>query len=72
MELQDDVGDGISIRHRINDENVRNTLQDGGPQFFPSRGRDERMLRAQNNFEVRVELTGQVGYDVHVLPVRMS
>jgi hypothetical protein len=30
------------------------------------------MLRAQNNCEMRLELTGQEGDDVHVLPVRMS
>ena len=47
-------------------------LQDGHSQLFPPSDRDERMLRAKNDCEVRFELTGQIGDDVHLRPDGMS
>jgi hypothetical protein len=47
-------------------------LQDGGSQLVPPSGGNERMLRAQYNCEMRLELTGQISDDVHARPDGMS
>ena len=72
MDLSDGVGARRAVGGRVNDENVGDLLQDGGPQRVPSSGRDEGMLRPENNFEMRVELAGEICDDVHVRPDRMS
>lgn len=72
MDLPNDVGARLSVRDRVNDQYVRNALQDDGSQLVPSPDWNERVLRTQNNCEVLVELTGEVRYDVHAVPIRMS
>ena len=72
MDLLDYVSPERTIRERIDDQDVSDALQNCGSQFVPSAGCDEIVLRAKNDCEMRLKLTGEEGYDVHVLPGRMS
>lgn len=72
MDLLDDVDPGSSIDNWIDDEDVRITLLDGGSQFIPASGCQDRVVRAKNNCEMRKELTREVRYEVHMEPDRMS
>ena len=72
MDLLDDVDAWSTVDDRVNDQDVRDVLQDGGSQLVPPSGGDERMLRAKNNCEMRLELTGQISDDVHARLDRMS
>jgi hypothetical protein len=72
MDLFDHVGPRGPVGEWINDDDIRNALLYRGSELLPFRGGDERMLRAKNNCEMRLELTRQVGDDVHTRASRMS
>jgi hypothetical protein len=72
MDLLDDIGAERSVGDGIYDQDVSDALQDCGSQLVPSTGCDELVLRTENDCEMRLELTGKEGDDVHVLPGRMS
>jgi len=72
MDLLDDIRPETAVGDRIYDKNVSDALQNRGSQVVPSTGRDELVLRTKNDCEMRLELTGEEGYDVHMLPGRMS
>ena len=72
MQLSNDVSSGVAVRDRVHDDDVRNALYHSGFQLLPPPDRDGGVLRAQNNCEVLLELTGEESYDFHMLPGRMS
>ena len=72
VDLLDRVDAWRAVGGRVNDQDVRGVLLDDSTQLVPSLSRDEGVLRAEYDFEVRKQLTGQNRYDVHVVPDRMS
>ena len=72
MQLDDRVGSRDSVHERVDDDQVGDTCIDCAPQLFPPLYGDERVLRSQDDCEVRLELTGQESNDVHANPGRMS
>jgi hypothetical protein len=72
MQVDDRVGSPCSIDERIDDDDVGDTRMDRGSQLFPCPDGDQGVLRAQNDFEVRQELTGQESDEIHAIPGRMS
>lgn len=65
MEVRDDVGARGAVCDRVNDEDVSDLRLDGVSQRIPPSGWDERVLRTEDDCELRVELTGEVCDDVH-------
>jgi hypothetical protein len=72
VHLLEQVRPGGAVEDRIDDQDVRDALQDESSELIPTRGRDQGVLRAENNCEMRVELTGQKSDDVHTRPGSMS
>jgi hypothetical protein len=72
VDLPDYIDACTTVDHRVNDEDVRDALQDGDSQVVPASGSRDRVLRAKNNCEVREELAREIRYDVHTVPDRMS
>lgn len=56
MDLQDDVYVREAVSDGIRDENIDRAMQNRGSQVFPPSGGEKRVLRAQNDFEMRKEL----------------
>jgi len=72
VQLSDDVRPRISIGDRVDDDDIRNALYHFGFQRIPPPDRDERVLGAQDNCQVLLELTGEISDDVHAMPSGMS
>jgi len=72
VHIFDDVNASFTAGERIDDKRVGDPFQDRGPQILPSPDDDERMLRAQNDCQVRKKLTREISDDVHDGPDRLS